>query len=216
MQKKDNRHKGISRRNFIKGATAATAMLGVPFIPRRALARPTKQELVVAWDASGTAGWDFHKATQKTQEKGPSNSCYNGILEFDRRKVDLDLIYPALATDWDMSKDQTEWTFKLRKGVHWHNNYGVDWGEFTSEDVVFSLTRSRKFKGRKQYPADARFHTRLTNTPLKLKLKAPMSRLDMLGMMTKPPQSYMMCKKALEKLGADYGLKPVGTGFFEA
>lgn len=41
---------------------------------------------------------------------------------------------PELAVDWTVSDDFREWTFQLRKGVQWH----FGWGEFTSEDVVFS------------------------------------------------------------------------------
>lgn len=40
---------------------------------------------------------------------------------------------PALATEWSISDDKMEYTFKLRKGVKWH-----DGTEFTAEDVKFS------------------------------------------------------------------------------
>ena len=142
----ENKTKGITRRDFLKGTAAASVALSVPFIAGRAFARPTKQELVTAWDASGTAGWDFHKATMKTQEKGIVDTCYEGLIAWDRRKVDLKLLMPGLAEDWDVSKDGMEWTFKLREGVRWHHNYGVDWGEFTSEDCEFSFKRGRKYK----------------------------------------------------------------------
>lgn len=41
---------------------------------------------------------------------------------------------PALATEWEVSDDKMEYTFKLREGVKWH-----DGEEFTAEDVKFSL-----------------------------------------------------------------------------
>ena len=43
---------------------------------------------------------------------------------------------PELATSFEPNKDATEWTFKLRKGVDWH-----DGTKFTADDVVWSMNR---------------------------------------------------------------------------
>ena len=43
--------------------------------------------------------------------------------------------YGKLATSWEVSPDQLTWTFNLREGVPFHE----DWGEFTAEDLVFSM-----------------------------------------------------------------------------
>src|SRR5665648_691699 len=40
---------------------------------------------------------------------------------------------PGLAKEWTVSEDQTEWTFKLRDDVKWH-----DGEKFTSNDVKFT------------------------------------------------------------------------------
>lgn len=45
-------------------------------------------------------------------------------------------IGPMLATEWTANADSTEWTFKLREGVLWH-----DGSAFTSADVVATLGR---------------------------------------------------------------------------
>ncbi len=214
MQKKDNRQQGITRRDFIKGTTAATVALGIPFITRHADARPIKQELVIAWDASGTAGWDFHKVTQKTQERGASCTCYNSLIEFDRRKVDLNLLMPALASDWDISEDGLEWTFKLLEGVRWHDNYGVEWGELTAEDIEYSIKRSLSFGGKQQFSSVKDFKI-LDKYTLKMMMQTPQSQIDVMAMVAKTPQCFIASKKAIEKLGDDFNLKPVGTGFFK-
>jgi peptide/nickel transport system substrate-binding protein len=43
---------------------------------------------------------------------------------------------PELATSFEPNADATEWTFKLRKGVEWH-----DGSKFTADDVVYSMNR---------------------------------------------------------------------------
>ena len=43
---------------------------------------------------------------------------------------------PELAESFEPNSDATEWTFKLRKGVTWH-----DGSKFTPEDVVYSMNR---------------------------------------------------------------------------
>ena len=43
--------------------------------------------------------------------------------------------YGKLATSWEVSPDQLTWSFHLREGVPFHE----DWGEFTAEDLVFSM-----------------------------------------------------------------------------
>src|SRR5581483_4983796 len=53
--------------------------------------------------------------------------------------VDADArLIPGLAVSW-RALDATTWEFKLRRGVRFH-----DGSEFTADDVVFSIERTRK------------------------------------------------------------------------
>ncbi|KUK10033.1 MAG: Extracellular solute-binding protein family 5 [Clostridia bacterium 41_269] len=45
-------------------------------------------------------------------------------------------VKPWVATEWEISSDGLTWTFKLRKGVKFHNG-----DELTADDVVFSMKR---------------------------------------------------------------------------
>lgn len=51
-----------------------------------------------------------------------STQIYEGPLWID----DDNEIVPALATDWEVSEDGTEWTFTLREGVMFHNGETMD------------------------------------------------------------------------------------------
>ncbi|MCH8297046.1 MAG: hypothetical protein IH873_03175 [Chloroflexi bacterium] len=47
-------------------------------------------------------------------------------------------LVPGLAESWEMTKaDGTEWIFRLRKGVQFHNG----WGEFTAKDFIHTVAR---------------------------------------------------------------------------
>lgn len=50
-------------------------------------------------------------------------------------------IHPLLAESWEVSPDLKEWTFKLRKGVHFQKGKFQDGREVTAEDVKYSFER---------------------------------------------------------------------------
>ena len=62
-----------------------------------------------------------------------------GLLAYD---FDLNP-RPQLATAWQVSVDQREFTFSLRRGVRWH-----DGAPFTSRDVASSIALLREVHGR--------------------------------------------------------------------
>ena len=62
----------------------------------------------------------------------PMMGVFNNLVLFDQHvpQNTLQSIVPDLATDWSWNEDGTELTFRLRRGVRWH-----DGQPFTSNDV---------------------------------------------------------------------------------
>ncbi len=73
---------------------------------------------------------------QGLNQNGPTNmiagNIYESLLRYDEKLNPM----PSLAKSWEVSPDQTVYTFKLQDGVKWH-----DGKPFTADDVVFSLDK---------------------------------------------------------------------------
>jgi dipeptide transport system substrate-binding protein len=67
---------------------------------------------------------------------------YDTPVQFERGGTK---VLPALAEKWDVSKDGTEYTFHLRKGVKWHSNKNFKPSrDFNADDFIFSIERQWK------------------------------------------------------------------------
>jgi len=67
-----------------------------------------------------------------------TEEIYEGLVQFD---PDMN-VQPSLATSYDISEDGLTYTFKLKKGVKFHNGR-----EFVVDDVVYSINRVSDPKG---------------------------------------------------------------------
>lgn len=68
----------------------------------------------------------------------PGLMIYDSLINFDLTSADKPSgLIPGLAESWEVNKDdQTKWTFKLRKGVKFH-----DGSEFNADAVIFNMDR---------------------------------------------------------------------------
>lgn len=67
------------------------------------------------------------------------HQIYESLLQFDNKGGD---VIPSLAEKWEVSEDQTVYTFHIKKGVFFHDNECFEGGkgrEVTAEDVKFSF-----------------------------------------------------------------------------
>jgi peptide/nickel transport system substrate-binding protein len=138
------------------------------------------------------------------------DSIFNGLVRFPPGNVDLEKIEPDLAERWAASPDKKVWTFYLRKGVQFHQDYG----EMTSEDVVFSLKKASiketsvwwtDYKAVDKIEALDRYTVRIT-----LKNNIP----SIFSLVVNFHGGMVLSKKAVERLGDEFKLKPIGTGPF--
>jgi peptide/nickel transport system substrate-binding protein len=126
-------------------------------------------------------------------------------------------IVPGLAESWTISKDGLKYTFKLRKGITFH-----DGTPFDAEAVKFSIERQivaeHPFNKLGKYPFANYFFGNVKAVEVvdpqtvEFSLKEP--RASFLAVLTAGAAS-IVSPTAVKKLGMDYPLSPVGTGPFK-
>ena len=111
-------------------SAAAVSFFVARFLPLFLLLAPANAaDLSIALSADVTSiDPHYHNLT-------PNNNVAEHIFETLVTKDPRSKLKPALAESWRAIDDLT-WEFKLRKGVKFH-----DGGDFTAQDVVFSLDR---------------------------------------------------------------------------
>lgn len=137
-----------------------------------------------------------------TYESNIMRSIYDTLVAWSDDQTE---IMPYLASEWEISEDLMEYTFKLRDDVYFHNGR-----KMTAEDVKYSLERSEK-ESAMQRLADLDHAEVIDETTVKLVLKAPnaafLARLTDIG-------NGIVPQEAVEELGDDFGRAPIGTGAY--
>ncbi len=71
-----------------------------------------------------------------------NEQIYSNIVKFERGGTAVE---PGLAEKWTVSKDGTEYTFHLRKGVKWHSNKNFTPSrDMNADDILFMFERQWK------------------------------------------------------------------------
>jgi peptide/nickel transport system substrate-binding protein len=186
-------------------AVAGAALLGL------AMSAPAGAESVlnVGMAAVDLGSLDPHR-TATTPDKAVINWLFNGLVRFKPGTMDPETIEPDLATSWESSPDKLTWTFHLRKGVKFHQ----DFGELSADDVVFSLKRAAdpKVSSFSSDYADVESVTALDPATVQIKFKKLIP--SVLGILTNYQGGNIVSKKAAEQLGEDYRTRGIGTGPF--
>ncbi len=195
--------------HWIRRAAALATILLVATVASPALA--VKTVLNVGMAAIDAGRLDPHLSAT-TPDKALFDWMFNGLVRMKQGTMNPDpaLIEGDLAESWKSTPDGKQWTFNLRKGVQCHHGYG----EFTADDVVYSLARagdpkrsafSSDFKDFDKVEAVDKYTVRIT-----LKNQVP----SLLGLLINYQGGNMVCKKAAEQMGEKFTQKPIGTGPF--
>lgn len=127
-------------------------------------------------------------------------------------KYDYDLTpQPQLATAWEISPDGTVYTFRLRRGVKWH-----DGKPFTSADVAYSIALLRKIhpRGRNTYANVTAIDTPDDHT-VALRLSRPAPYLIRAFVATETPIVPRHVYEGTDPLSHPATSAPIGTGPFK-
>lgn len=188
---------------------AAVAALALTVTAAQITTAQAETVLNVGMAAADVGQLDPHRATT-TQDKPVVSWIFNGLVRFKPGSASLETLEPDLAERWESTPDRLTWTFHLRKGVKFHG----DWGELTADDVVFSLKRAADSKT-SSFAADyASIDTIEAVDPLTVRIKLKQPIPSLLGLVANYHGGNIVSRKAVEALGADFRLKPVGTGPF--
>ena len=124
----------ISRRQFVARVSAlglAVAISPAMLVSRAQAAVPKKGGRMVMGATGGSTTDSMDPATLTSNMNQNLNwQIRNNLVEIDHNFNAI----PELAESWDSTPDAKVWSFKLRKGVEFHNGKTM-----TAEDVVFSI-----------------------------------------------------------------------------
>jgi peptide/nickel transport system substrate-binding protein len=148
-------------------------------------------------------------------------SIFDGLMDYKPGTTELE---PDLAQSYTVSDDGLTYTFTLRDGLKFHNGRPV-----TAADVKYSLERAvspaTQSPGGGYFSAIAGYDDLVGGKASELSgIKAPDDKTVAITL-TRPDAtflhlmainfSYVVPKEEVEKAGADWGKKPVGTGAFK-
>lgn len=192
---------------ILVAVSTALALLSFPAYSEE-LAKEQIARLAVDVADIGTV--DPHFAV-KIGEAPVYRSVYEALLGHPPGVIDIENIQPALAERWEVAPDKVTWTFYLRKGVQWHEGYG----EFTAEDVKFSIERILDPQVGSPFRKNlAAVESVTAKDPYTVQIKTKNPVPDLPALLVDYQAGYIVCKKAVKKLGKDINFHPVGTGPF--
>jgi len=133
---------------------------------------------------------------------------YEGLVRYKKTNTEIE---PSLATEWTTSPDGKEWTFKLRKGVKFH-----DGTPFNAEAVKFSIDRQLEPNRKSDMPYAKFVYEGVKSVQVmdeytvKIVLDRPLAAF--LANMAMTHAAFIVSPTAVKKFNGNLGENPVGTG----
>ncbi len=143
--KTQRRFRTLSRLAIVALVLGLTSVLGVS--QAKAGQPAAGKTLIVALDQSDLKTLDPGRIFEFASEFIDLN-CYDTLVAH-KSATELNTFVPTLATEWSISKDGKEYTFKLRRNVKFASGNSL-----TAADVKFSLMRLKNVKGNASWMMD--------------------------------------------------------------
>ncbi len=172
--------RGATRREVMtwlmaSGATIAAAGSIVSSAKTALAATPKKGgKLKFASDLHGPSDTLDPGLNTSTIDYSRGRSVYNSLTQIND---DLST-RPELAEEYSANPDNTEWTFKLRKGVKFH-----DGSNFTADDVIYTMSRhygEKSTSKAKSLVADVKEWKKVDSHTVKAIMKGPNADLPVI------------------------------------
>jgi peptide/nickel transport system substrate-binding protein len=128
----------ITRREFMARVSALGLMAAVSPVllsSKAQAATPKRGGRLILGSAGGSTTDSMDPGTlSHTMPQAINQTMRSNLVEIDYKGEPV----PELAESWEASPDAVKWTFKLRKGVEFHNGKTMD-----AEDVIYSFNEHR-------------------------------------------------------------------------
>ncbi len=201
------KHLQLTRRAMLATTAAATLALSAPRLQAQ-----TPENVLIVGQIAEPKALDPAAVTAVNDFRILMN-VYDGLVRYREGTLEVEA---ALATSWEISEDGTEYTFKLREGVKFH-----DGSDFNAEAVKFNFDRmldeGHPFHDTGPFPL-AFFFSAVEKTeavdPLTVKFKLNAPYAPFLSNLAYPT-GLIVSPAAVEQHGADFGRNPSGTGPFK-
>ena len=135
-----NTNGGVTRRNFVKGGLAASALAALAACGKKSDGGSATTGDSTSTASDGTVKYyisnpDCIDAYNLNEDQGTQVGylLFDSLTDFD---YDQDKLVPKAADSWEANDDATEFTFHLHKGMKFHNGEDVD-----AESFVRGWTR---------------------------------------------------------------------------
>ena len=192
--------------------------------PTEAAAEPTEEATAEPTQALAAAGPEgnltialstFAEDTFLPWNGGVARQSYLGLIYEFLLYADPETAepQPGLATSWEMSPDGMTWTFQIREGVQFHE----DWGELTAEDVKYSIERMMDEDSIGSPASQLRNIVESVEAPERyqvvVNLSTPYAELDRSLLMDYNAGGLVVSKAYVESVGdEEANAHPIGTG----
>ena len=135
----------MKRRDFLQtGALTAAGVAAPALWTGAAVAQARPKDVLVVANEFGPNSLDIHTVGANRPSYSVSWMCYDRLLTFGRKKLpdgqvmyDYAKLEPELAESWKIAPDGNSVTFKLRRGIKFHDRTPI-----TANDVKWSFDRA--------------------------------------------------------------------------